>query len=88
LSHTTSSNSTRVEIDSDGDIVAVQWRELNQTDDVPAMSGQSLMNSDWLTKTSRILGFPTKISSIDMTNCRHLGIRLTFRPNLSQNEIT
>jgi hypothetical protein len=37
LSHTVSSNSTRIEIDSDGDIVAVQWWESNQTDNVPAM---------------------------------------------------
>jgi hypothetical protein len=37
LSHTVSSNSTRIEIDSDGDIVAVQWWESNQTDDIPAM---------------------------------------------------
>jgi hypothetical protein len=37
LSHTVSSNSTRIEIDSDGDIVAVQWWESNLTDDVPAM---------------------------------------------------
>jgi hypothetical protein len=37
LSHTVSSNSTRIEIDSDGDIVAVQWWESNKTDDVPAM---------------------------------------------------
>jgi hypothetical protein len=37
LSHTVSSDSTRVEIDSDGDIVAVQWWETNQTADVPAM---------------------------------------------------
>ena len=29
LSHTTGSNSTRMEIDSDGDIVAVQWWESN-----------------------------------------------------------
>jgi hypothetical protein len=37
LSHTVSSNSTRIEIDSDGDIVAEQWWESNETDDVPAM---------------------------------------------------
>lgn len=37
LSHTTGSNSTRIEIDSDGDIVAVTWWESNQTDDVPAL---------------------------------------------------
>lgn len=36
LSHTISSNSTRIEIDSDGDIVAVSWWESNQTNDVPA----------------------------------------------------
>jgi hypothetical protein len=37
LSHTVSSNSTRIEIDSDGDIVAVQWWDSNKTHDVPAM---------------------------------------------------
>lgn len=37
VSYTTASNSTRIEIDSDGDIVAVLWWETNQTADVPAM---------------------------------------------------
>jgi len=37
LSHTVISNSTRIEIDSDVDIVAVQWWESNKTDDIPAM---------------------------------------------------
>jgi hypothetical protein len=38
LSHTTASNSTRIQIESDGDIVAVLWWESNQTADIPAMS--------------------------------------------------
>lgn len=37
LSHTTASNSTRIQIDSDGDIVAVLWWESNQTANVPAL---------------------------------------------------
>ena len=37
LSHTISSNSTRNQIDSDGDMVAVQWWESNKTADVPAV---------------------------------------------------
>ena len=32
------SATTRIEIDSDGDMVAVQWWKSNKTADVPAMS--------------------------------------------------
>jgi hypothetical protein len=35
LSNTTESDSTRAEIDSDGDNVIVTWWETNQTDDTP-----------------------------------------------------
>jgi hypothetical protein len=37
LSNTTNADSTRVEIDSDGDGVVVTWWETNQTDDTPVM---------------------------------------------------
>jgi hypothetical protein len=37
LSNTTDANSTRVEIDSDADSVAVTWWETNQTNDIPVM---------------------------------------------------
>jgi hypothetical protein len=37
LSNTTNADSTRVEIDSDGNSVVVMWWETNQTDDIPVM---------------------------------------------------
>jgi hypothetical protein len=37
LSNTTNADSTRVEIDSDGNSVVVTWWETNQTDDTPVM---------------------------------------------------
>ena len=37
LSHTPASNSTRIEITSDGDMVGVMWWESSQTAEVPAM---------------------------------------------------
>lgn len=37
LSNSTDSDSTRVELDSDGENVAVTWWETNQTDDTPVM---------------------------------------------------
>lgn len=37
LSNTTDADSSRVEIDSDGDSVVVTWWESNQTDDTPVM---------------------------------------------------
>jgi hypothetical protein len=37
LSNTTDAESTRVEIDSDGDSVVVTWWETNQTSDTPVM---------------------------------------------------
>jgi hypothetical protein len=37
LINTTNADSTRVEIDSDGNSVVVMWWETNQTDDTPVM---------------------------------------------------
>jgi hypothetical protein len=37
LSNTTDAESTRVEIDSDGDSVVVTWWETNETSDTPVM---------------------------------------------------
>jgi hypothetical protein len=37
LSNTTNADSTKVEIDSDGNSVVVTWWETNQTDDTPVM---------------------------------------------------
>jgi type II secretory pathway pseudopilin PulG len=37
LSNSTNSNSTRVDMDSDGDNVVVSWWETNETDDNPVM---------------------------------------------------
>lgn len=37
LSNTTNADSTRVEIDSDGNSVVVTWWETNQTSDIPVM---------------------------------------------------